>query len=156
MHKYDLHTRKETNWVKQLPRYARILNTRPKAVLNWYSPYEIVFGRKWGSRFPVKEKEKNTFSHVKAVHAAVRCSNKVHNEKYAEKQVKQRKTQIFNIDDKVLYRYKNRRGHVPISHKVLMAKVIARNNDASAYKIKYKNPNTQQHEVALGLYLQLD
>ena len=48
----------------------------------------------------------------------MRRSNKAHNEKYVEKQLKQRKTQIFNTDAKVLYRHQNPHGHVPISHKI--------------------------------------
>ena len=45
-------------------------------------------------------------------------SNKAHNEKYVEKQLKQCKTQIFNIDAKVLYRYQNPHGHVPSSREI--------------------------------------
>ena len=66
----------------------------------------------------VFHESKEDITHVKAVDAAVRHSSKAHNEKYVEKQLKQCKTQIFTIDEKVLYRYQNPHGHVPISHKI--------------------------------------
>ena len=42
-----IHTgRREVNWAKSLPNYARILNENAKEELGWKSPLEIYYGRK--------------------------------------------------------------------------------------------------------------
>ena len=38
--------RREVNWAKSLPNYARILNENAKEELGWKSPFEICYGRK--------------------------------------------------------------------------------------------------------------
>ena len=37
---------KGVNWVKNLPRYATILNEGAREELGWKSPFEIYYGRK--------------------------------------------------------------------------------------------------------------
>ena len=42
---FDLISRKHgVNWVRELPRYAKILNDEPKEVLGWNTPFKVFFG----------------------------------------------------------------------------------------------------------------
>ena len=120
-----------------MPIYARLLNTKPKEALGWHKPYEMFYGRKYGSATPTNQQN------VVAIHRNIRKVTAAYNTRYVQKQLKQRKVQSFSIGEKVFHRFSKRPSGVPISNKVIPAKVMKRNVKHSTYKIKFINPNTK-------------
>jgi hypothetical protein len=139
MYQYDLLNNADgVNWVKMLPKYACLINTRPKQALGWHTPYQIFFGRKMGS-FQARSLQ-NVVTVTGALHRKIRKTTATYSAKYIQKQLVQGKTAIFQIGDKVLYKYSNKPSGVPISHKIVSAKVIKTNTRHSTYKISYTTP----------------
>lgn len=142
MYQYDLlKSKKGVNWVRMLPSYARIINTRPKRALGWHTPYEIFFGRKYASRKSLSPQTVMTTTGT--LHKKIRKSTTEYNKKYMKSQLKQRKAVVFQTGEKVLYKHSNKPSGVPVSHKVVLANIVKRNLKHSTYKICYKNPISQ-------------
>lgn len=146
MYKYDLlKSKKGVNWVKLLPSYARVINTRPKRALGWHTPYQIFFGRKYASRKSLSSE--TVMKTTGTLHKNIRKITTEYNKKYMKSQLKQRKAVVFQTGEKVLYKYSNKPSGVPVSHKVVLANIVKRNLKHSTYKICYKNPLSKMKNV---------
>ena len=165
---YDLLSMKRTgvNWVKQLDKYASILNDEGKEELAWRSPFEIYFGRQNNKLSPelssrasslLKERTRSSHSYEprskdyadfearrkKRREAAAAATHRV--DERTIKRTSKGSTARYKEMETVLIRYKDKKHKVPKGYSILLGRVVKCDYDRFRYKVRYMPPKQAEY-----------
>lgn len=114
-----------SNWAKCLFEVACAINSQPKEVLGYQTPFMVYYGRGDGSTDDIRKK---------ASLASARCGARM-------KRIKSNFCcSIYKSGEKVLLKYPCRR-RVPKKRSVVIARILKRNKFFSKYFVTYLDPN---------------
>lgn len=119
-------SKKPMNWVKFLSKATLSLNSTPKEVLGYNTPFDVFFGRATANMMS------------KVATASDRCAER--NAKYSSKTTPP--PSIYKVGQNVLARYPFQKSRVPTRRCVLEARILERNLKSYRYKIEFECPKT--------------
>lgn len=119
-------SKKPINWVKFLSKATLSLNSTPKEVLGYNTPFDVFFGRATANMMS------------KVTTASDRCAER--NAKYSSKSTPP--PSIYKVGQNVLARYPFQKCRVPTRRCVLEARILDRNLKSYRYKIEFECPKT--------------
>ena len=131
------------NWTKQLHvrTYQRTMNMSPKQVLHWKCPFHIFFGRderdntQPRASTPMEDPILVRQEYINKIREEAKKANEQCNARQTRYELKKLKTPVYEIGQKVLVRYKNRRHKVPKKYSALKGTIIKRKLDNYMYKV---------------------
>lgn len=118
-------SKKPMNWVKFLSKATLSLNSTPKEVLGYNTPFDVFFGRAAANM-------------SKVATASDRCAER--NAKYSSKTTSP--PSIYTVGQNVLTRYLFQKSRAPTRRRVLEARILERNLKSYRYKIEFECPKT--------------
>ena len=148
------------NWVKQLPRYAALLNDDHKIELGKRTPFEVYYGRRKNSASHTKAilttngsesdqmptsaemtvfEQKRKSIRSSAAKATARC-----NDLTQKRSLRRHPPTLYIQGDLVLIRCTNVRHKVARKNYVTKGKIIACNYNLHRYKVSFVHPNANR------------
>ena len=141
---FDLITKKPgVNWVRELPKYEKIMNNEPKEVLGWLSPFTVFFDRYPNNPKDVKSKNGNKLQNSKIREKAYLASKYV-NRRTLSHQQRRLKLPIYELGDKVLIRAPAKISRVCNKMTVLEGTITGRNLKKYKYKVNFSHPTLKR------------